>query len=88
MTIRVLTSTRLVASVSPVVRAKLAWYVRRARAMHPLLDGKDLLDLGVPQGPLVGVVLEAVRSAVVDGKVRSRVGALGYVEALFSEASD
>jgi tRNA nucleotidyltransferase (CCA-adding enzyme) len=77
-----------VASVSPVVRAKLAWYVRRARAMHPLLDGNDLLDLGVPQGPLVGVVLETVRSAVVDGKVRSRAGALGYVKALFSEASD
>ena len=77
-----------VASVSPVVRAKLAWYVRRARAMRPLLDGNDLLDFGVPQGPLVGVVLEAVRSAVVDGKVRSRVGALGYVKALFSEASD
>jgi tRNA nucleotidyltransferase (CCA-adding enzyme) len=80
-------SAGAVASISPVVRAKLAWYVRKARAMRPLLDGADLLTLGVPQGPLVGVVLEAVRSALVDGKVRSRAGAVGYVKALFSEGS-
>ena len=38
----------------------------------PALNGHDLLDLGVPQGPLVGEVVRTLSNARLDGKVRSR----------------
>lgn len=45
-------------------------------APEPLLTGQDILALGVPAGPQVGALLEAVREAQMIGEIGTRDAAL------------
>jgi hypothetical protein len=55
------------------------WYVTTARPVRPVLRGDDLLALGVPAGPELARVLEALRDARLDGAVADRDGEAAYV---------
>ncbi len=50
------------------VREALAWYDDRLRYLKPVLKGKDLLALGVPQGPAVGAMMARLRYARLEGE--------------------
>ncbi|MCC7086502.1 MAG: CCA tRNA nucleotidyltransferase [Pirellulales bacterium] len=52
-----------------------------------LIDGRDLLGLGIPRGPVFARLLQAVRAAQLDGHASDRAGALALVEQL-REKSD
>lgn len=54
-------------------------YLDDLRHVRPLLDGHDLLALGVEEGPTVGKLLRALRRAHLDGEVRSREDEVAYV---------
>lgn len=47
-------------------------YLAELRHVRPLLDGADLLALGVREGPMVGEILDRLRAARLDGVVESR----------------
>jgi poly(A) polymerase len=51
-------------------------------AAAPLASGHDVLARGVPAGPRVGAILEAVEDARLEGRVRSRDEALALIERL------
>jgi poly(A) polymerase len=54
--------------------------IRPLEAAPRLLTGRDLTDrLGVPKGPLVGELLEALRDAQLAGEVTTREGAEAWV---------
>ncbi|HEY6565714.1 MAG TPA: hypothetical protein VIY86_14595, partial [Pirellulaceae bacterium] len=62
-------------------RSKLA--VPRAELdPQPLLDGNHLRSHGVSPGPIYREVLDAVRDAQLEGKVRNHEEAWRYAEAL------
>ncbi len=64
-----------------VVRRLLeAWWEQPHSAVSPpaLINGKDLIELGMRPGPMIGEILNAVRLAQVDGQVRSRSDALKF----------
>lgn len=48
------------------------WFATTGRRLRPSLTGRDLLALGCPPGPAVGRLQQALRAAVLDGKVRGR----------------
>ena len=50
----------------------LSLYLERLRHVKPLLSGRDLMELGVPQGPDVGAMLARLRSAKLDGAAEGR----------------
>lgn len=52
------------------------------QANPPLVNGHDLLALGVPHGPRIGEILEAVREARFCGEVQTREEALALAEHL------
>ncbi len=59
-----------------------AWarrYLDELRHVRPLLDGHDLLALGVEEGPTVGKLLRALRRARLDGEVVTREDEVAYV---------
>ncbi len=59
-----------------------AWvrrYLDDLRHVRPLLDGHDLLALGVEEGPTVGKLLRALRLARLDGGVVTREDEVAYV---------
>ncbi len=56
--------------------------IRKGPERPPLVTGKDLLDLGLSQGPRVGEVLRAIQEAQDDGRVQGRGDALALAEEL------
>jgi len=56
------------------LKKRLELYHEKLACVEPLLKGQDLKRLGVPPGPIYGQILEALRDARLDGKVRSKKG--------------
>ena len=60
-----------VAGLSPsaLVGQRLWHYLKELQTVRPVLGGKDLLAMGVPEGPDVGRLLAKLREAKLDGSV-------------------
>jgi poly(A) polymerase len=54
----------------------------------PLIRGEDLLAMGVPEGPRIGRLLEAIREAQAAGEVTTREEALALARRLIDEAGE
>jgi tRNA nucleotidyltransferase (CCA-adding enzyme) len=61
-------------------RGRLIDYVETLRFVEPEISGDDLLDIGIPQGPTIGELLEVVRRSRLDGQVNSRQEELELVK--------
>lgn len=70
----------LAAGADVVVRWWSEW-----RDLRPAIDGNDLVDAGVPRGPVVGRALEAVRTALLDGESLDRVAQLALAMRVAAE---
>jgi tRNA nucleotidyltransferase (CCA-adding enzyme) len=58
---------------SPATRRNLLRYLNEIRQVAPILNGRDLLAIGVPPGPPVGKALAQLRAARLDGRVNNEV---------------
>lgn len=54
------------------VRRRIVLYLTRLHRVMPMLTGRDLLDMGFRQGPLIGDIMFALRLARLDGEVETR----------------
>lgn len=68
--------------LAPATRQKAALrsWLEELRFREPLLSGDDLLEAGVPQGPLVGQLLDELRRARLDRAVGTRDDELTLVK--------
>jgi tRNA nucleotidyltransferase/poly(A) polymerase len=57
-----------------------------AAAPRPLIDGKDVMTLGMQQGPRIGQILNAVREAQMIGEIGTRAEALALAQQLNAQA--
>ncbi|MXZ90982.1 MAG: CCA tRNA nucleotidyltransferase [Chloroflexi bacterium] len=64
--------TVALAFAEPTAAQNIRRYLTEWQDVKPLLDGSDLLALGVPEGPAVGELLEALRNARLDRETRNR----------------
>lgn len=53
-------------------RANMERYLAELRHVAPLLNGGDIMALGLPEGPKVGEALETLLNARLDGEVSTR----------------
>ena len=60
-------------------RERLSAYLERLNAIRPECTGDDLIAAGVPQGPLVGELLDDLKRARLDGLVKSKDEELAFV---------
>lgn len=75
--------------VDETARANLTLFLDKLRHVKPSLGGRDLMEMGVPQGPAVGEMLNMLKRARLDGRAGSRADEVALVrEALGSEAAD
>ena len=56
--------------------------LERLTKARKLIDGHDLIELGVPPGPRIGELLEAIYDRIYAGELRSREEALAYARKL------
>jgi len=61
-------------------------YLNQLRHVKPGFNGQDLLDLGVPPGPLVGSILGRLRDGELDGRAVTGAERRRLVEELVAEA--
>ena len=54
---------------SPCASRRLDRYLNELRYVSPALDGRKLLAMGVPSGPMMGQILSDLRNARLDGQV-------------------
>jgi len=75
--------------VDTVVALLDAYYKQSEQVIRPpaLITGEDVMRLGVPQGPRVGELLEAVREAQAAGEVTTREEAMDRVKRLVEKDS-
>jgi poly(A) polymerase len=63
-------------------RAEAARIAATPPAAPPLASGHDILARGVPAGPRVGEILEAVEDARLEGRIHTRDEALALIESM------
>jgi poly(A) polymerase len=63
-------------------RGEAARIAEAPPAQAPLATGHDVLARGVPAGPRVGAILEAVEDARLEGRIRTREEALALIDSL------
>jgi len=75
------------ARVDTVVTLLDAYYRQPEQIVRPpaLISGEDVIALGVPQGPRVGALLEAVREAQAAGEVTTREAAIELIGQLLTD---
>ena len=54
------------------VRLVISQYLTQWRDVKPLLNGDDLIALGIERGPKIGEILDCLRDARLDAEVKSR----------------
>ena len=59
--------------------------VHGLRFARALINGHDLLAMGVPRGPVLGEILDRVHERILAGEISSREEALRYAAALWEE---
>jgi len=80
---------RIIAALaSPPVHAGIRCYLDELAAVEPLLRGHDLAALGLRPGPAYRQILEALRDARLDGRVRTRADELSLVRRTLSRSKD
>jgi hypothetical protein len=65
--------------------AHLLHYAKSWRSLRPLVDGNDLLKLGIKPGPVYSRVLSQLRAAQLDGKLKTKRQAQARLKALLDE---
>lgn len=73
--------------VNTVVTLLEGYYQLPEQVVRPpaLINGEDVMALGIPQGKRIGELLETVREAQVEGRVSTREQALEFVRSLESK---
>jgi tRNA nucleotidyltransferase (CCA-adding enzyme) len=72
------------AAPSPTVRRRLRRHLECWRYVKSSLDGRALQRLGLARGPLMGEATRMLRTARLDGQVRSRKGEVAAVRRLLA----
>jgi tRNA nucleotidyltransferase (CCA-adding enzyme) len=67
------------------VKKQLSLFFTKLRTEHCLINGHDLLELGVMPGPAIGQLLDQVLSARLNGELHSREDELDYVKRLLPD---
>jgi len=55
-----------------LVRSRLNLYLKKLVKIKPCSSGKDLAQLGIRQGPMMGRILNAILAARLDGTIKTR----------------
>jgi tRNA nucleotidyltransferase (CCA-adding enzyme) len=74
-----------IASESPLIQQRLHLYLDRLRYVKSSLNGKDLQNMGLPPGPRIGEILEALHEARLDQKVKARAEEVDLVRRWLSQ---
>jgi len=62
------------------VRRRILLFLTRLHRVHPILMGRDLVELGYPRGPIIGKILDELLRARLRGEVETREDEIKWVK--------
>lgn len=72
---------------SGTLKKMLKNYLEKYLNLKLEITGEDVKKLGIPEGPLVGKILEQVKRAKVRGEVKDRRAEIGYLKKLIQQGN-
>ena len=69
----------------PLLHRRLNCYVHRWRHVRPALDGRDLLQMGLPPGPGYGQIMRRLRKGLLDGEIEAGEAERQLAESMVQE---
>lgn len=69
-------------------RRRILLYLTRLRKIEPMLEGRDLLDLGYKEGPEIGRMLRLLKMARLDGLVETREDEIEWIRERFQAKAE
>ncbi len=66
------------------VKKHISFYIQNLKQEEPDITGKDLINMGIPPGPIYGHILKEVLRAKIDGEAKDRQTQLELVTKLVS----
>ncbi|MQF49101.1 CCA tRNA nucleotidyltransferase [SAR202 cluster bacterium AC-647-N09_OGT_505m] len=70
----------VLATTHEEARCNLTLFLDKLRHVKPFLSGRDIMELGVPQGPAIGGMLIKLRTARLSGSATSRAEEVSLVK--------
>ncbi len=67
------------------VRRRIILYLTRLHRVEPMLTGRDLLDLGFREGPLIGDIIFDLKLARLDGELETREEEMDWIRNKYTE---
>jgi tRNA nucleotidyltransferase (CCA-adding enzyme) len=67
------------------IKRKISLYLTELRKIKLSLTGKDLQQMGLPTGPLIGMLLKTAFEAKLDNVIKSKEEEIAFVEQLLKE---
>ena len=65
-------TSNIIASDSPIACRNIKLYSDKLQHIKPLLNGNDLIEMGIPPGPHIKEILNKLLDARLDGEVKTR----------------
>jgi len=66
-------------------RLKDIYHLERANFIKPLINGKDLIALGLEPGPAIGIIIKLIHQKQLNGTINSQTQALAAAQLLIAE---
>ena len=70
---------------NPLLHRRLNCYVHRWRHVRTALDGRDLLQMGLPPGPGYGQIMRRLRNGLLDGEIEAGEAERQLAESMVQE---
>jgi tRNA nucleotidyltransferase (CCA-adding enzyme) len=71
-----------------LLKSDTAEYLRHYRSVRPSVSGKDLLAIGIAEGPIYTDILKRLRNQLLDGKLSSRAEQIEYARNFAGQDQD
>lgn len=75
-------TANIIASDSPIACRNIKLYSDKLQHIKPLLNGNNLMEMGIPAGPHIKEILNKLLDARLDGEVKTRHDEVGMVKKL------
>lgn len=79
---RVLLAALIVVGPETFAGQQIVQYLEKWQHIQTIMDGNDLLALGVPRGPEIGRLLDQLLTARLDGEITTEAEERAFIEAL------
>jgi tRNA nucleotidyltransferase (CCA-adding enzyme) len=79
---RVLLTAFIAAGPDSTAGDQIKQYLEKWQGVQTVLNGNDLIEMGVPRGPEIGRLLEDLLAARLDGKITTEAEERAFIESL------